>query len=183
MACIVQSMSRDPQASTVPVSTVQFETWRCDLVVWPPPFAWQDPPSGALASAKDCQNIYQWRISSARRAAFTTYSSRPSLAPFLKVFQKFVSSPNFKTLEPPCRRQGRPGGRGTKPKKGKDKPKRAKKRKGEKFFSLDGRSWSKLKVWTEWFFSLDWMVRRVWPNTIWEMRDRCSCGSGRAYTP
>lgn len=66
--------------------------------------------------------------------------THPSLAPFLKVFQKFVSSPNFKTLEPPCRRQGRPGGRGTTPKKGKDKPKRAKKRKGEKLFSLDGRS-------------------------------------------
>ena len=58
----------------------------------------------------------------------------PSLAPFLRVFHRFVSSPNFETLEPPCRSQGSAGVRGRKPKKGQEKPNKGKKRRGRKNF-------------------------------------------------
>lgn len=44
-------------------------------------------------------------------------ASRPSLAPFLKIFQNQRSRPSFSTLEPPCQRHGRTGGRGKKPRK------------------------------------------------------------------
>ena len=48
----------------------------------------------------------------------------PSLTPFLTFFQRSSRSPSFKTLEPPCSKHGRSGGRGKqrkKPKKGPQK--------------------------------------------------------------
>ena len=59
--------------------------------------------------------------------------SLPALAPFLKFFHRYQRSPDFKTLEPPCPRQGRTGGRGKKPKKGTNKPKKGSRR-GKRFF-------------------------------------------------
>ena len=63
--------------------------------------------------------------------------SLPALAPFLKIFHRYQRSPDFKTLEPPCPRQGRTGGRGKKPgkkpKKGTNKPNKGSRR-GKRFF-------------------------------------------------
>ena len=56
------------------------------------------------------------------------------MAPFLKVFHHYRLSPNFKTLEPPCLRQGRTGGRGKRPKKGTKKPKKGRES-GKKTFA------------------------------------------------
>lgn len=45
-------------------------------------------------------------------------TSHPSLSPFLLIFNRFKRNPLFQTLEPPGRKPGSSGGRGSRPKQG-----------------------------------------------------------------
>ena len=84
-------------------------------------------------------------------------STLPTLAPFLTIFRRFCTTPSFKTLEPPCLKHGRSGGRGKKPKKGQQKRRKC----------LGKGDHVSLGEYHEEDLNSGWIARRVWPEAIW----------------